>query len=474
MQSRHVAVLLVALLSLAGCGGGGGGGDSVSAPVAAGGSSSPAPAAVSPPTPAPAPTAPVVNVAPIANAGAAQSVLAGATVTADGSASSDADSNQLTYTWAITSKPANSTATLSSVSSPKPTFTADIAGDYVLSLVVNDGKVDSIPSTVKVTAAIVNAAPAAHAGVPQNGLTGTLVTLDGSGSSDANGDALTYSWVLTGPVGSRASLTNATSIKPTFVPDVVGGYAATLVVNDGKLASAPVSTTVTVTQGNVPPLASAGLARRVVFGSAVMLDGTGSLDPNGDSLTYTWTLTSKPVGSAAVLSADNTSTPSLLTDLEGVYVLSLVVSDGKLKSAASTVTVTAVPRIAAALGISFTDSYGDFCGITGSFNLTSTTGTSSWTIKNCQVFGTAGSDLRARIQNNGTTPLTLTQIEVLVSPFAKTFGISPASQTIAPNAMLEFNLPLWMSFEVTNAVATFKISGEPDQVVRLKGNMTLP
>ena len=467
MHNKRITALLVSLLSLAGCGGGGGG-DAVTAPIVPGPTnSSPAPA------PVPAPAVPS-NATPVANAGAQQSVLAGAVVTADASASSDADNNPLTYTWAITSKPANSAATLTSATSPKPNFIADIAGDYVLSLVVNDGKVDSSPATMKVTAAVVNAAPVGNAGAAQSTVTGQLVTLDGSGSSDANGDTLTYSWVLTRPTGSTASVSNPTSMKPTFVPDIAGTYTVSLLVNDGKVSSSAVSTTVTATLANAAPIANAGGVKRAVFGSTVTLDGAGSSDANGDSLTYSWTLTSKPAGSQTVLSADNTVTPSLATDVEGVYVASLVVSDGKLKSPAATTTITAVPRITAALGISLTDNYNDFCGITGTFMLTTNTGSSNWTINNCQVFGTAGSQLRARIQNNGTSALTLKSIHVMAGHFGNAWTISPSSQTIAPQGTLDFNLPLWMSLEVTNAVATFSIDGEPNLVVRLKGNMLLP
>lgn len=476
MQSKHTAVLLVSFLSLAGCGGGGGGGSSSAAvPVQTGPSSgSSAPAPVSPSTPVTQPAVPVANTPPVANAGTAQSVLAGAVVTADGSASSDADNNQLTYTWALTSRPANSTATLSSASSSKPTFIADIPGDYLLSLTVNDGKVDSTPSTVKVTAAVVNAAPVASAGASQNALTGTIVTLDGSGSSDANGDALSYAWTLNRPTGSTASLSDAAGAKPTFVPDVAGTYTATLSVNDGKVSSLPASTTVAVTMANVAPVANAGAAKRAVFGSTVALDGAGSRDANGDAITYSWTLTSKPAGSQAMLSADNTVTPSFVADMEGVYVASLIVSDGKLKSTAVTTAVTAVPRIAAALGISLTDNYNNFCGISGTFMLTTMSGSSTWTINNCQVFGNAGALLRARIQNNGNSALTLKSIHVMAGNFGHAWNINPSSQTIAPQGTLDFDLPLWMSLEVTNAVATFAIDGEPDLVVPLKGNMILP
>ena len=93
---------------------------------------------------------PTINAAPIASAGPAQSVVVGSVVTLDGSASSDANGDSLTYNWAFTSKPSGSGATLSSATAVKPTFTADVTGTYVISLVVNDGKVNSDASSVRI------------------------------------------------------------------------------------------------------------------------------------------------------------------------------------------------------------------------------------------------------------------------------------------------------------------------------------
>lgn len=99
------------------------------------------------------------NAAPTANAGIEQNVIAGTFVTLDGSASFDADGDPLTYAWTETSRPAGSIATLSSATAVKPTFTADIAGDYVFTLVVNDGRENSIPSTVTITSAALSLPP---------------------------------------------------------------------------------------------------------------------------------------------------------------------------------------------------------------------------------------------------------------------------------------------------------------------------
>jgi len=141
-----------AALALAGCGGGGSSGFSF--PV----SQAPAPAPASQaPAPAPAPVPPpqgslIGNNAPVSNAGAAQSATAGKVVKLDGSGSTDADSGDtLSYAWTLVSKPAGSVATLVGADTAKPTFTPDVAGTYVASLIVNDGKVNSEPATVTVT-----------------------------------------------------------------------------------------------------------------------------------------------------------------------------------------------------------------------------------------------------------------------------------------------------------------------------------
>ena len=93
-----------------------------------------------------------VNNAPVANAGPAQTVVSPVLVTLTGAGSFDVNGNPLTYAWTLTSKPALSTATLAGATTVSPTFTADLAGAYVASLVVNDGTVNSSPSTVTVTA----------------------------------------------------------------------------------------------------------------------------------------------------------------------------------------------------------------------------------------------------------------------------------------------------------------------------------
>lgn len=335
---KHLKLLgAAALLSLlAACGGGGGGCNNALGSLANCSSSSGSGAA---------------NAAPVARAGSAQSVLTGSVVTLDGSTSSDANNDTLTYKWALVAVPAGSAATLTLATSAKPTFTADVSGTYVASLVVNDGKLDSSLVTVAVNAAVLNVAPVADPGLYQSVLTGTVVTLDGSSSSDVNRDYLTYKWtLLVKPPGSQAVLSSITDVKPKFTADVAGTYAATLVVNDGRLNSSmdpPATVSVIASGVNAPPVANAGTNQNVVVATAITLDGSASSDANLDPLTYRWTLVAKPSNSVAVLATPTAARTTFNADAAGVYVASLIVNDGKVDSVVTTVTVTATSANAA-------------------------------------------------------------------------------------------------------------------------------
>ena len=83
------------------------------------------------------------NTAPVASAGIDLAVVVNQTVNLSAEFSSDADGDSLSYQWTINSIPDGSTITLSDNSISKPSFVADVAGEYEFSLVVNDGTVDS-------------------------------------------------------------------------------------------------------------------------------------------------------------------------------------------------------------------------------------------------------------------------------------------------------------------------------------------
>ena len=95
----------------------------------------------------------VGNHLPVANAGSYAPVVKGGLVKLDGRASFDPDGDQLKkYTWSFSKRPPNSKAEFSNINSETPNFKADVAGEYKVTLVVNDGTDNSVPNTVRITA----------------------------------------------------------------------------------------------------------------------------------------------------------------------------------------------------------------------------------------------------------------------------------------------------------------------------------
>jgi hypothetical protein len=173
------------------------------------------------------------NTAPVADAGADQTLNAtGQTtpITLDGSGSSDADGDALTYSWSDGS----------SVVSTDASFTTNLAdGDYTFTLTVSDGEATD---SDEVSITVVNTVPVANAGQDvTKEATGptTAVTLSGSGT-DADGDNLTYSW------------SNGDSGSSTTVNLGVGVHSFTFTVSDGQSATDTDEVTVTIEDTKAP------------------------------------------------------------------------------------------------------------------------------------------------------------------------------------------------------------------------------
>jgi hypothetical protein len=178
---------------------------------------------------------------------------------------------------------------------------------------------------------VTNEPPTSAAGIDQSARLGDTVTLDGTSSFDDNtlSTNLFYSWTLTSiPLGSNAELDTPMDATPSFEIDVLGAYEAELVVTDeGGLSSIP--DTVIVSINNLAPTSDAGNDQLVIVGTGeqVLLDGSGSTDPENDTLTYHWIISLAPINSTATLSGVETVSPSFYPDVEGLYQITLIVSD---------------------------------------------------------------------------------------------------------------------------------------------------
>jgi hypothetical protein len=313
-----------------------------------------------------------VNGRPIAEAGQDKLVTVGKSTQLDGSGSHDPEGDPLTYQWTFQSRPTGSNASLSNPSSQKPTFTPDKGGDYEIRLVVNDGALDSDPDECVISA---NTPPVANAGPDANTSVGKFYQLDGSGSSDPDGDALTYSWTLTSrPTGSIASLVNPNTAKPGFTADKVGDYVMSLIVSDGHDTSDPDYVTISA-KANAPPEANAGPDQSVSVGAVVQLNGSQSSDPEGGSLEYSWAFVSRPSGSSATLANSEAVNPTFTPDVQGAFVVRLTVTDDGGLTDTDDVTIT----VGAAMSLTGTWSGTDPLGATWGLTLTENQSTGSVT-----------------------------------------------------------------------------------------------
>ncbi len=187
-----------------------------------------------------------------------------------------------------------------------------------------------------------NNEPYADAGGDQAGFVWVVLNLDGAGSYDPDGDTITYQWTIdSAPSGSNVKLSDAWKELAQLVPDAEGSWQISLVVDDGAFESEPDTISLTVGVDNGGPIASAGADQTTTVGATVTLNGSGSSDPDGDPLSYAWTLGTRPATSAAALSSTTAARPTFVADVAGVYEATLTVSDGTTTSATDRVRAVA-------------------------------------------------------------------------------------------------------------------------------------
>jgi hypothetical protein len=227
---------------------------------------------------------------PVVDPGPDQIVKTGSTVTLNGSNSTDKPVGIASYKWTQVSGPQ---VTLSNSSKAICTFKApSVTGGKLLGFklaVTNNAGIET-SDTCFVNVSANDDPPLANAGQSQTVNPFTIVTLNGMGSSDPDGNVASYQWVqISGP---KVEILNAGSNHATFVAPDSGGHGATLVfqlqVTDRFGLTTRDRCTVNVVNSDSPPVADAGPDQTALEASAVALDGSGSLDPEGSAVTYRW------------------------------------------------------------------------------------------------------------------------------------------------------------------------------------------
>jgi hypothetical protein len=215
---------------------------------------------------------------------------------------------------------------------------------------------------------------------------GDIVEFSGLNSFDPEGGDLIYEWTLLDqPPGSSTTLTDSNTPYPLFIPDEVGDYEIQLVVIDEEgTESEPAF--FTLSAENQAPTADFTILTLlpVHTGDPVEFDASASFDPDGDDITYAWTLTTFPDGSTVSL------TGGVLTrftpDMDGAYSGQLIVVD-EFGAASPAVlftldAVNARPRSFA--GFDFVVDFGEIATLdgSGSFDANYDPLTYTWTLTN--------------------------------------------------------------------------------------------
>ncbi|HUR09927.1 MAG TPA: hypothetical protein VM012_01075, partial [Flavitalea sp.] len=294
-------------------------------------------------------TAQVPNQLPVANAGPDIILtLPSSTASLNGGGSYDPDGTITKYEWSKVSGPDRIDFVPIVITTPNgnaTTVTNLIQGTYVYNLRVYDNNSGVQNDQVTIT---VNPDPTpippnqlgiANAGPDQN-ISGSTTTLNGSASYDPDGAINRYEWrYVSGP--SSFSIANTGSAITAINNLVQGTYTFALKIWDNKWEPTEDQVVVVIGAGgttpppagtNKPPVSNAGADATIMLPTNnASLTGSGSYDPDGSIIKYEWRLQSGPTGSAfANINAANTTVSGLVA---GTYTFVLRIWDNKWEPA---------------------------------------------------------------------------------------------------------------------------------------------
>ncbi|MFT3746787.1 MAG: PKD domain-containing protein [Agriterribacter sp.] len=280
---------------------------------------------------------------PVANAGDAQTiVLPVNTVKLDGSKSSSAAGNIVSYEWSVLSGPEGSVVI--SADAAKTDISNLTEGTYQVQLKVTDNLGGIATSTVNITVKPVAKPPVANAGSSQSiTLPVNVATLNATLSTAPEGKIVSFVWTkISGP--QQGYVTDPSSGMTTVAGLVAGTYQFQVKVTDNNGNSSTASVSVIVNPAVVkPPVADAGEDIIIHLPvDAIQLDGSKSYAQEGSIKQYQWIVvsSSSPV---SILNA-TTANPSILSIEAGSYLLRLFVVDTYNGVDSADINITVIPK----------------------------------------------------------------------------------------------------------------------------------
>jgi predicted esterase len=293
---------------------------------------------------------PPPNLAPVANAGANQTItLPTNSVTLNGSGN-DPDGSITGRLWTKIAGPAQGTIT--APAQFQTSVTGLVQGVYSFELTVTDNSGATGKDTILVTVngsplpPPVNQAPTANAGSNQIiTLPNSSVTLNGSGN-DPDGSIASRLWTkIAGPV--QGTITAPAQFQTSVTGLVQGAYSFELTVTDNLGATGKDTVNVTVNGSPLPPpvnqvpIANAGPNQTIILPvNSTTINGSGN-DPDGSITSRLWTKLSGPVQGSITAPAQFQTTITGL--VQGIYVFELAVTDNQNATGRDTVSITVNP-----------------------------------------------------------------------------------------------------------------------------------
>lgn len=218
----------------------------------------------------------VLSLAPQAEAGGPYAGQVGSPITLAGTASdpSPVDQNSLRYRWEFGDGAA--------ADGPVVSHTYSQAGSYVARLIVTDKDGAQVADTATVQVNGANQAPIAVISGPTSGKTGQPLDFSGHNSRDTDGSLTAYAWNF----GDGAT---ANGVNASHSYGQAGTYEVTLTVTDNGGAIGRSTVLVQISDVvKTPPVAAINGPSSGKVSEPLPFDGTGSKDPDGQIVSYTW------------------------------------------------------------------------------------------------------------------------------------------------------------------------------------------